>query len=153
MSILYDLKWSKKELTRQKLGTFCEYYAKMVLASYGMNIFTSEIDDHGIDFVAETSKGFLKFQVKAIRQGTNYVYMRKKYFDISDNSLYLLFMILVDDEHPKMYMIPSNTWDQNKGKIFVSRNYANPEYGINISKKNMPFLENYKLENMLSSIL
>ena len=53
---MYNLNWSRKELTPQKLGTFCEYYAKMSLASYGLNIFTSEVDDHGIDFVAETKK-------------------------------------------------------------------------------------------------
>lgn len=52
---MYNLNWSRKELTSQKLGRFCEYYAKMSLASYGMNIYTSEVDDHGIDFVAETS--------------------------------------------------------------------------------------------------
>ena len=65
---MYNLNWSRKELTPQKLGTFCEYYAKMSLASYGLHIFTSEGDDHGIDFVAETKKGFLKFQVKSIRK-------------------------------------------------------------------------------------
>mgnify|MGYP000915475465 CR=1 FL=1 len=39
----------------------------MALASYGLSIYTSKVDDHGIDFVAETKKGFLKFQVKTIR--------------------------------------------------------------------------------------
>ncbi len=39
---MYNLNWSRKELTPQKLGTFCEYYAKMSLA-YGLNIFTSEV--------------------------------------------------------------------------------------------------------------
>lgn len=56
---MYNLNWSRDELqNRQKLGTFREYYAKMTLASYGMSIYTSEVDDHGIDFVAETKSGF-----------------------------------------------------------------------------------------------
>lgn len=59
---MYNLNWSRDELqNRQKLGIFGEYYAKMTLASYGMSIYTSEVDDHGIDFVAETKSGFLKF--------------------------------------------------------------------------------------------
>ena len=59
---MYNLNWPRDELqNRQKLGTFGEYYAKMTLASYGMSIYTSEVDDHGIDFVAETKSGFLKF--------------------------------------------------------------------------------------------
>ena len=65
---MYNLNWSRSDLTRQKLRTFCEYYAKMSLASYGVSIYTSEVDDHGIDFTAESKRGFLKFQVKAIRK-------------------------------------------------------------------------------------
>ena len=42
---MYNLNWSRSDLTRQKLGTFCEYYAKMSLASYGVSIYTSEVDD------------------------------------------------------------------------------------------------------------
>ena len=37
---MYNLNWSRSDLTRQKLGTFCEYYAKMSLASYGVSIYT-----------------------------------------------------------------------------------------------------------------
>ena len=102
---MYNLNWSRSDLTRQKLGTFCEYYAKMSLASYGMSIYTSEVDDHGIDFIAESKRGFLKFQVKAIRKGTGYVFMREEYFDISDQSLYLFLLLLNDGEHPIEYLI------------------------------------------------
>ena len=35
---MYNLNWSRSDLTRQKLRTFCEYYAKMSLASYGVSI-------------------------------------------------------------------------------------------------------------------
>ena len=101
---MYNLNWSRSDLTRQKLGTFCEYYAKMSLASYGVSIYTSEVDDHGIDFIAESKRGFLKFQVKAIRKGTGYVFMREEYFDISDQSLYLFLLLLNDGEHPIEYI-------------------------------------------------
>lgn len=43
---MYNTNWSRKELNSQKLGCFGEYYAKMALASYGLDIFTSEVDDH-----------------------------------------------------------------------------------------------------------
>ena len=109
---MYNLNWSRDELqNRQKLGTFGEYYAKMTLASYGMSIYTSEVDDHGIDFVAETKRGFLKFQVKTIRNSTGYVFMRKEVFDVSDKTLYLLLIRLTDGEHPEMYVIPAYAWN------------------------------------------
>lgn len=152
---MYNLNWSRKELTKQKLGTFGEYYAKMTLASYGMSIYTSEVDDHGIDFVAETSNGFMKFQVKTLRQGTNYVFMLEEHFNISDKTLYLFLSILADGEHPVSYIIPATAWETDSTGIFVHRTYegkkSKPEYGINLSKKNMPYLENYKLERMINS--
>ena len=120
---MYNLNWSRSDLTRQKLGTFCEYYAKMSLASYGVSIYTSEVDDHGIDFIAESKREFLKFQVKAIRKGTGYVFMREEYFDISDQSLYLFLLLLNDGEHPIEYLIPATTWDNDSSNIFVYHSY------------------------------
>ena len=151
---MYNLNWSRAELqNRQKLGTFGEYYAKMTLASYGMSIYTSEVDDHGIDFVAETKNGFLKFQVKTVRDTTRYVFMRKDVFDISDKSLYLLLIRLTDGEHPEIYAIPTSAWNDSTKTAFVSRDYdgkkSKPEYGINISKKNLHQLDCYKIENSI----
>ena len=139
---MYNLDWKRFGQNRQKLGTFGEYYAKMALSSYGMSIYTSEVDDHGIDFVAEAgekeNKKFLEFQVKTIRKGTGYVLMKEKYFDISNDHLYLLLLYLVDGEHPVVYMIPTSAWSDDTKSIFVHRpHYDEPEYGINISVKNM----------------
>ena len=147
-----NLIWSRSNLTSQKLGTFCEYYAKMTLASYGLAIYTAEVDDHGIDFVAESSKGFLKFQVKSVRlASTRYVFMPKEYFDIEDKSLFLLLILLTDGEYPDVYLIPTSAWKQDS-KLFVYHAYegkkSDPDYGVNISQKNMPELEKYKMENM-----
>lgn len=35
---MYNLQWSRANLTPQKVGAFCEYYAKMALISYGVNV-------------------------------------------------------------------------------------------------------------------
>ena len=153
---MLNLKWSREELTKQKLGAFCEYYAKMVLTSYGMSIYTSEVDDHGIDFVAENNKVFFRFQVKSVRKGTTYVFMRKKYFKINDDTLYLILFLLTDGEYPDMYIIPTSAWINSEGKLFVDRDYdgikSEPEYGINLSQKNIPLLEKYKFKNMIDKI-
>lgn len=151
---MYNLNWSRKSLTPQKLGTFCEYYAKMTLLSYGLDVYTSEVDDHGIDFVAESESGFFKFQVKAIRTSSSqYVFMKKEYFNIEDSTLFLFLILLSDGEHPKIYLIPSTAWKQ-ENSLFVSHDYegkkSKPEYGLNISKKNKEELEKYNFQNMLS---
>lgn len=145
--------WSRKELSPQRLGSFGEYYAKMTIASYGLSIYTSEVDDHGIDFVAETKNGFIKFQVKTVRQSTNYVFMREQYFNIADNTLFLFLSILKDGELPISYIIPATVWGNDSTGMFVYRKYEGkksaPEYGINLSAKNMPLLDVYKVGRMI----
>ncbi|MDO4976997.1 MAG: DUF4365 domain-containing protein [Eubacteriales bacterium] len=152
---MYNKNWSRDTLNRQKVGTFGEYYAKMALASYGMDIYTSEVDDHGIDFVAESpdKKSFRKFQVKAIREGTTYVFMRKKYFDIKDESLYLVLIYLVDGMDPEVYIIPADAWNRGIDAL-VHRIYTTgEEYGINFSKKNRISLAQFKIDKMIDSIM
>ena len=46
-----NLKWSK--LNHLQLGRYAEYFTKMEFTSYGYEVYTSEVDDHGIDFVAQ----------------------------------------------------------------------------------------------------
>lgn len=154
--MMYDRIWSRPSLTSQKLGKFCEYYAKMMFVFHGIDVFTSEVDDHGIDFIAQSTSGFLKIQVKGIRTDrSQYVFMQKRYFDIEDSSLFLFLVLLTDGEHPACYLIPTSAWDR-ESKLFVSHDYegkrSKPEYGVNISKKNKPELEQYELERMLSSL-
>lgn len=149
---MYNLQWSRANLTPQKVGAFCEYYAKMALISYGVNVYTSEIDDHGIDFVAECRKGFLKFQVKGVR-GLSQVFMEKEKFDVEDDTMFLILLLLVDGEEPDMYVIPASAW-RRESSVFVSHDYlekkSRPDYTVNVSKKNLPELEKYRVENMLS---
>ena len=56
--------WSK--LNHLQLGRYAEYYAKMEFASYGLEVYTSEVDDHGVDCVIKKSDGtFIEIQIKA----------------------------------------------------------------------------------------
>ncbi len=40
--------WSS--LNALQIGKYAEYYAKMEFTLYGFDVFTSEVDDKGIDF-------------------------------------------------------------------------------------------------------
>lgn len=152
----YNLIWSRDSLNNQKMGTFCEYYAKMALASYGMSVYSSEVDDHGIDFVAESKKGFLKFQVKSIRlESTRYAFVHEKDFDITDENMYMFLIILADGEHPECYIIPSTAWKEcGQNNTFVHHpNYKEPEYGVNVSDKNLAKLQDYRMGLIINSLI
>jgi len=147
------MKWSN--LNHLQLGKYAEYYAKMEFASYGFDVYTSEVDDHGIDFVAKIKNGeFLEIQVKAIRK-SNYVFMRKDKWNINDENTYLILLLFEDNILPKVFMIPSKAW-KNPNDLLCDKNYeglkSKPEYGINISKKNMSLLVKYKIDKMMNEI-
>lgn len=150
-----NLNWSS--LSPLQLGRYAEYYAKMEFASYGFDIYTSEVDDHGIDFVMEDNNGgFLQIQVKSIR-AKGYVFVQKTKFDINNKNLYLALLIFNDGKLPEMFLIPTSAW-KTATKVFTDKNYDKPgqkslpEYGINISDKGMSELEKYKLENTLGQL-
>lgn len=65
-------KWAT--LNPNQLGRYAEYFAKMEFASYGLEVFSSEVDDRGIDFIVKDKTGrFLEIQVKS-KRGSGYVF-------------------------------------------------------------------------------
>lgn len=147
-------KWSV--LNHLQLGRYAEYYAKMEFASYGFEIYSPEIDDHGVDFIVKkpNENDFYEVQVKSI-SNSGYVFFQKK-MRLEGNRL-LCLLRFVDDELPEVYIIPATTWLEPKPP-FVSRDYekegqkSKPEWGINVSKKNLPQLFNYSASVFFSKV-
>jgi len=145
------------EKSKQKFGAYGEYYAKMEFASYGFDIFTSEVDDHGVDFVLKGNQGFYEIQVKSIQSTTNYVLIRKEHFDVNDKNLYLCLLIFEQNKLPDLYLIAASEWN-NENNLLKDRDYnkpeqkSKPEWGINISKKNKHILDKYLFENILMTM-
>lgn len=150
-----NLKWSI--LNRQQLGRYAEYYAKMEFSSYGFDVYTSEVDDHGVDFVAKppNSHNFYEIQVKSVRD-FGYVYITKEKMPLSSNRI-VCYLHFIDGQLPDVYIIPSTAW-LAPNAVLVDRKYDKegqtslPEWGINISKKNLALLDPYKSESCFTSL-
>ena len=150
-----NLMWSR--LNRLQLGRYGEYYAKMEFASYGFDVYTSEVDDHGVDFVARdpVSGKYYEVQVKSVREYT-YVYSQKDKMPISPDRM-LCLLRFENGSLPECYIIPSIVW-LAPNDLFVDRPYgkegqtSKPEWGINLSKKNMHILKAYNAEAFFSKI-
>jgi hypothetical protein len=143
-----DLKryqWSR--LNKQQVGAYAEYFVKMEMTMYGFQVYDTEVDDRGIDFVARFERGpFIEVQVKSVRDTSTTVFMEKEKFKLS-STLYLAFAKFSDGKPPALYLIPSTVWKEPNGP-FVSRDYgeglkSKPEWGLNLSAKNMAVLEPY----------
>ena len=146
--------WS--ELSHMQLGRYGEYFAKMEFTSFGFDVYTSEVDDHGIDFVAKSKEGiFYEVQVKSVRND-NYVFIRKDKLVLDDKHL-ICFIRFVDNELPDCYVFPATVFIKPDGSLFSSRSYeglkSKPEYGISSKKReNYEKLQCYKSEKYLNSI-
>ena len=93
-----SLEWSK--LNHLQLGQYGEYYAKMEFTSYNYEVYTSEVDDHGVDFVAKApgTNTFCEIQVKSMCKGS-YIFISKDKIEMDDRHLvcflHLLYMLLL----------------------------------------------------------
>lgn len=151
-----NLNWS--ELTGLQLGRYAEYYAKMEFTSYGFEVYTSEVDDHGVDFVAKApnGSGFYEVQVKSVRDYKYTSVQKSKMPRLVGNRL-VCYMHFVDGKLPDVFIIPATAWTEPNA-VLVNRGYDKPgqkskaEWGINISRKNYRLLDKYKIEVQLPSL-
>lgn len=148
--------WS--ELSHLQLGRYAEYYAKMEFASYGFEVYSSEVDDHGVDFIikAPNTSKFYEVQVKSVRD-YGYVFISKsKMPELSDGRL-VCYLHFLEGKLPDIFVIPASAWN-NPNAVLVDRKYdkpgqkSSPEWGINISRKNYSLLDSYKSENWFKNI-
>lgn len=121
---------------------------------YGFQVYKTEVDDRGIDFIARfEQRPFIEVQVKSLRSH-GYVFMQKEKFVLREH-LYLALAMFKEGYPPDLYLIPSFFWKEENA-LFVSRDYeglkSRPEWGLNISKKNMILLEPYCFEHIIESL-
>lgn len=142
--------WSK--LNHLQLGKYAEYYAKMEFASYGFEVYTSEVDDHGVDFIVKfpDDNKFYEVQVKSVRKYGYTFISKSKMPKLTDNRL-VCYMHFIKGQLPNVFVIPATAWSFPNA-VLVDRIYdkpgqkSKPEWGINISKKNYNMLNEYRAE-------
>ncbi|MGN0618400.1 MAG: DUF4365 domain-containing protein [Ruminiclostridium sp.] len=151
-----NMKWF--DLSPLQLGRYAEYYAKMEFTSYGFEVYTSEVDDHGVDFVVKyhSTATYYEIQVKACRK-SKYVFEPKDKMPLSETRI-LCLLNFREGKLPDMYLIPSLEW-MNPNGVLVDREYdkpgqkSKPEWGINVSTKNLPALEKYRASRFFEALI
>lgn len=105
---MMNITWTT--LNHLQIGRFGEYYAKMLFTAYGFDVYSLEVDDHGVDFVVKSEAGeFFEVQVKSICK-TNYMYIKKDKI-ITDEKHLVALIRLKDGEEPEMYVFPASVWN------------------------------------------
>jgi len=120
------------------------------------SVFSSEVDDRGIDFVIRTQRRqYYEIQVKSSRD-MNYVFLPKSKVQMAENFLVALVLFLRDQENPDLYLIPMTAWSQDS-RLFANREYpgktSDPEYGLNLSARNLKLLEPFRFSEQVEKLL
>lgn len=147
--------WS--ELSSLQLGCVAERYAIIEFMSRGYDVFTPEVDDHGVDFIAKSkaSGKLYEIQVKAIHK-CSYTFIRKDKMPLDDQRL-VCYLRFEDGEEPSIYIIPATCWRESGiDGALVARDYnfpdnkSTPEYGIRGAKKYLEGLARFRADNFFS---
>ena len=138
---------------------YAEYFVKMEFTMLGFDVYGAEVDDRGIDLVIRKGADrYYDVQVKSVR-GLNYIFFPKDKFADDKSALRdnLLAAVVVfgDGQPPDLYLIPSTAWRQTDG-LLVERDYvglkSKPEWGLNLSPRNIPLLERYRFDKVASTL-
>lgn len=143
-------------LNTQQKGRYAEYYAKMVFTANGYEVYTSEVDDRGVDFVCKKDDSiFYQVQVKSVFK-SKYVLIKKSKMPLADDRIVCL-LIFEENTLPSIYIIPSKAWENTNSTFLVDRDYDKegqkcaPEWGINISNKHADELNKYLACNFFNN--
>lgn len=149
-----SIKYAWRHLSPLQIGRYSEYFVKMEMTLHGLEVYSSEVDDRGIDFVARTGKGvFYEIQVKSALK-TGYIFFQKDKFALRP-SLLAAIVLLSEGFPPRLFLIPSTAWN-TPNELLVSRNYegkkSRPEWGLSLGKKHRPLLAHYEFDRTIAAL-
>ncbi len=143
-----------------QVGRIGEYWVKIWFILLGFDVYTTEVDDKGIDFVIRLNhRNYIDIQVKTIREKTGYVFVNKDsraWAEPLKNNLFLALVVLKNNHTPTIYLIPASEWN-SPTELLKSRDYigsakSKPDWGINISRKNTTLLTKYEISKVVAEI-
>lgn len=151
-----DIRYDWSRLNHIQIGRFAEYFVKMEFTLFGFDIYTSEVDDRGIDFVIRRrADRYYDVQVKSLR-GNGYIFFPKSVFTPRPN-LYGSVVLFDQGKSPELFLIPATAWSAPNA-LLVDRDYdaeglkSKPEWGLNISKKNRALLNSYQFSTIVAGL-
>ena len=144
--------WSR--MNNLQVGRYAEYLVKMEFTLWGHSVFGAEVDDRGIDFVIRTEAGrHYDVQVKSTRS-LNSIFFPKDKFELRENMLGAT-VILIEGEPPSLHLFPATAW-MAPNALLVDRDYegkkSKPEWGLNISHKNMDLMSAYSFDKVVRAL-
>ena len=106
------LKNTYKHLNKIQKGSFGEAYSKMAFTLEGFEVYNSEYDDRGIDFIVRNKSGrYFSVQVKSTDDSSN-PFINKDKFQVTDDFLFCAVR-LIEGKPPALYIARGSDWHSN----------------------------------------
>lgn len=155
-------KYNWSQLHRMRLGRYAEYFAKMEFTQFNFDVYTSEVDNRGIDFVIRKDKAtYYDVQVKSARPENNkltpFILIEKKDFTLQDNLL-IVVVLFFNGKPPQYFLIPISEWGKpNNNKLLKLHPFGGPNkspaWAVILSKKGLALLEQqYKFDIIVQQL-
>ena len=148
------MRYDWETLNWQEVSAFVEHFIKMELAMYGFETSTTEANNRGIDFVTRLKSGPLITIKARILREVGYTSVQKSEFPLSPQQ-FMAVVPLSQGKSPALYLIPEDTW-RSPNALSLDRgfkeNLSAPEWGLNLTEKQMPLLEPYVVDNMIEKL-
>ncbi|SRR6266480_4509023 len=147
------MRYEWAHLNKLQKGSYGVHFAKMEFAMRGFLVFTSDVDDRGIDFVVRNDNGkHFDIQVKAITD-KNYTYIKQSKFA---PSLWVTLIVLKARLEPRLYLLNRPDWDVNKTGLLKLNKYPGAkeaEYGIFLADKRQEELEGFAFHKRIEALV
>jgi hypothetical protein len=131
-------------------GCFAEAFAKMAFTLEAFEVYDTEYDDRGIDFITRAPNGsFLSVQVKATDQASNPFIVESKFQKTPD---FLLCAVrLIEGHRPAIYLARGSDWDDTLDCLGYNPNggTTGPYYEMRFAKKHSDAIELLSFTNYI----
>ncbi|WP_299362162.1 hypothetical protein [Winogradskyella sp.] len=129
-------------------------FVKSQLGNTGMNLIPKESGREGVDFLIGTNDFFLQsIDLDTIDRSAKIV--KKDLGKLRDN-LFIILVLIIEEEPRMVYIIPSKDLSQSESEIFISNDVSLmpslSNWEIRISVHTIPKLVKYSLESMIDKL-
>jgi hypothetical protein len=148
---------SCRGLNNIQKGSFGVAYSKMAFTLEGFEVYNSEYDDRGVDFVIQSkSSQFFLVQVKSTIDDNANPFIKKNKFQVSENFVFCVVRI-IDGKEPILYIARGSDWKE-KSKKCDCLHYnqkggeSGPYYEIRFASKYKNQLKNFEFQTYIKKL-
>jgi hypothetical protein len=135
-------------LTNQELNKMAKEVVKKRFKANGATVHEK---DRNLLIKTEEGKN-IEVLVKSIRRPTEYVLILKKHMDVQQNNLFISLVVFSGEIDPELFLVPAEAFLKPNDLLRDRPNYKEPEFGMNVSNKNMPLLNIYEFDSYIKKL-